>query len=96
MLNQVIQSNLKFISTYFKELYPKVEQTPEEGTIRLCRYDKDLDVIENSFDNCECMFIVTAIRHRPPVTKNEAFLLERKEPKLEFEIYRHDGKCSTL
>ncbi|ODN02496.1 Ubiquitin carboxyl-terminal hydrolase 64E, partial [Orchesella cincta] len=74
----------------FKEIFPKVEQPPEEGTIRLCRYDKDLDVIENSFDNCEHMFIVTAIRHRPPVTKNEALLLERKEPKLEFDIFRHD------
>ncbi|CAL8104991.1 unnamed protein product [Orchesella dallaii] len=74
----------------FKELFPKVEQLPEEGTIRLCRYDKDLEIIENSFDNCEHMFIVTAIRHRPPVTKNEALLLERKDPKLEFDIYRHN------
>jgi len=59
--------------------------------VRLCRFDKDLGVIENSYEDMNDQYLTYIFRHPPPVTKNEGLLLELKESDQKFPIYAATG-----
>ncbi|XP_035708666.1 ubiquitin carboxyl-terminal hydrolase 47 isoform X2 [Folsomia candida] len=60
----------------FKKFYPDFPLPPSDHT-RVCRYDLDLGIIENSFDD-STQNLSYCLKNPPPKAKNEALILEVK------------------
>lgn len=93
LLERTIQipKNLKLseAAKYVREDFGD-EVALKSGQVRLVRYDRDLEIIENSFDGCEEDFISVVMKRNSPRTKNEGLLLEwKQDDKTPFvEVYR--------
>lgn len=69
------QLKLGEAAKYVQQDYGK-EIAYQAGSVRLVRYDRDLEIIENSFENYEEELLTTVLKKVPPRTKNEGLLLE--------------------
>jgi len=64
--------------------------------VRLVRFDRDLSIIENSFDHKEEEIVCIALKQPHAVTKMEGLLLEIREPTEIFPSYHQSGTCFLL
>ncbi|CAG7733636.1 unnamed protein product [Allacma fusca] len=71
----------------------KGESVIPADRVRLVRFDRDLSIIENSFDGKDDEIVCIALKSPASVSKLEGLLLEMREPNEIFESYRQDGKC---
>jgi hypothetical protein len=78
----------------FKHYFPEVPNPPPDH-IRVCRYDQDLEVIENSFDDPEQPFTY-CLKHPPPKTNNECLILQVKNEDDFFPQYDAEGWLSII
>lgn len=82
--NLTMADAAKYVQEDFRDEIPF-----KPGVVRLVRFDRDLEIIENSFDGCETELVSYALKKIAPRTKNEAFLMQWKPVGGTFtEVYR--------
>ena len=74
------------LQEFFKE-----ESPISPDRLRLVRFDRDLSIIENSFDGKEEEIVCIALKSPAAVTKMEGLLLQIRDPSETFESYSQDG-----
>lgn len=61
----------------------------------MCRYDLDLGVIENNFEEDDKYFVYS-LKHPPPKTKNEGLILEVLNDGEYFYRYQAEGNVFNV